>query len=219
MAASVEDDVLVDFVADQDDVRPVDDGCELPHVVGRPRRPGRIVRRVDEDRARTWRDGAPHLIPVHRVVRIPQAHEHRRAAAQADDGHVRVVARLEQHDLVAGLHERGERGKQACRRSGGDHDFGQGVVLRSVELLHFRRNAFAQRHDPGHRRVLVVPVAHRPGHGLDERRVAIEIGETLRQVDRLVLVGELRLDRKNADADVGQFRGDGHGRGHDVPTF
>ena len=113
VAAAVEDDVLVDLVADQDDVGAVDDRRQLPHVVGRPRRAGRVVRRVDENRARARRDRAPHLVPVHRVIRIAQADEHRRAAAQANHRHVRVVARLEQHHLVAGLHEGGQRREQA----------------------------------------------------------------------------------------------------------
>ncbi len=62
--AAVEDDVLVDFVADQQDVGAVDERGQLPHVVGRPRRAGRVVRRVDEDRARPRRDRALHLVPV-----------------------------------------------------------------------------------------------------------------------------------------------------------
>jgi len=33
VAAIVEDDVLVDFITDQDDVRSIDDRLQLPHVV------------------------------------------------------------------------------------------------------------------------------------------------------------------------------------------
>ena len=88
---------------------------------------GRVVRRVHQDQPGPRRDGAPHLVPVHPVVGIAEADEDRRAAAQADDRHVGVVARLEQQDLVARLHERGQGRVEAGRRARGDDHLGRGV--------------------------------------------------------------------------------------------
>jgi hypothetical protein len=78
----------------------------------------------------------------------------------------------------------------------------------AVALLHLCGNGFAQRQHTRHRRVLVVACSHRRRDGFDQRRVAIEVGEPLRQVDGLVLVGELGHHRKDADANVGQLRFD-----------
>src|SRR5687767_15172331 len=69
VATAVEDDVLVDLVADQQEVAAVDDLRQLPHVLDGPRDPRRIVRRVNQDGARSRGDRASNLVPVDAVVR------------------------------------------------------------------------------------------------------------------------------------------------------
>ena len=53
------------------------------------------------------------------------------------------------------------------------------------------------------RRVLVVPRRHRIAHGLQQLRVALEIGEALAQVDRAVFGGQLRHHGEDGGADLG----------------
>ena len=164
--------------------------------------------RVEHDHPRPRRDGAPHRVPVDRVVGEPQRHEDRRPAAQHDRRHIRVVARLEHDDLVART-DRGRDGVEdpfrAARRDG---DFGLGVVAPAGEPFVLGGDRLAQPQDALHRRVLILPAAHVRGDGVDERRVAVEIGKALREVDRVQLGRKTRHHREDRRADRRQLRVD-----------
>ncbi len=125
-----------------------------------------------------WRDRAPHLVPVDAIVGIAQAREHGRAAAESNDRHIRVVAGLEQQDLVARLDECGERGVQPRRRTGRDLDLGLRIEGGAVAGCDFAGDRLAQRQHAGHGRVLVVAGTHGARHGVDQRRIAVEVRES-----------------------------------------
>ena len=83
-----------------------------------------------------------------------------------------------------GLHEREDRGEDRLRRAGGDRDLGRRVVAAAVQRLDLGGDRLAQRRHAGHRRVLVVAGAHRRVDGVEQLRIAVEIGEALAEVDR-----------------------------------
>ena len=96
-----------------------------------------------------------HFLPVDAVVGKLEPHVHRLAAVDLDRGHVAVVGGLEHDHFVAGPDEGGDRGENAVRGAGRDRDFVLGIVVGAVERGNLVGDALAQRHDAGHRRVLV----------------------------------------------------------------
>ena len=66
------------------------------------------------------------------------------------------------------------------------------------------RHRLAQRRHAGHRRVLVQARAHRGVHRVEQRRVAVEVGEALAEVDRAVLGGQRRHHGEDGGADLRQ---------------
>ena len=155
-----------------------------------------------------------HFVPVDAVVGRTERGEHRDAAAQRHGRHVGIVDRLKQQDFVARMHERGERREEAFGRAGGHRDLGDRVVAAAVQLLDLRRERLAQREHAGHRRVLVVPLAHVARDGVDQLGRRIEVGKPLRQIDRADLVGQARHDREDADAARRELRRYGSNLGH-----
>ena len=119
---AVVDQVLVDLVGDDPQIvarRPLDDRLE-PGARDHP--PGRVVRRVDVDRAGAR--GAVRLETLDRGLgRIDAAverHLDRRAVERAHDAlDQRPVGREQQH-LVAGLEDRADDGAERAGGAGGD---------------------------------------------------------------------------------------------------
>ena len=216
--AAVEDDVLVDLVAQDEDAGAVDDGGQLADVRGRQRRAGRVVRRVEEDHPRPRRDGAADRVPVDAVGRKLQRHVDRRRAAEEDRRHVRVVAGLEDDDFVAAADGGGDRVEDRFRAAGGHRHFALGIVAAAVRLLVLRRDRLTQPHQPLHRRVLVLAPPHVGGDGVDQRRIAVEVGKALRQVDRADLGRQPRHHREDRRPDRRQLRLADHAVHSKVPV-
>src|SRR3546814_7354701 len=82
-----------------------------------------------------------------------------------------------------------------------------GVRVRSVavDALCLGCDRVAQRRDAGHRRVLVVAVAHRTIELIDQTPRYGKIRETLPEVDRAVFGGKLRHDGTDGGADLRQL--------------
>ncbi len=109
VAHPVEDDVLVHLVAHDRDRRTLDETRQLGDVLRSKDDGGGIVRRVDHDHARARGDRGAHLVPRHGVVRISQRDHHRRAAADLDRWHVRVIAGLEDDHFVTRMDDGRDR--------------------------------------------------------------------------------------------------------------
>ena len=124
------------------------------------------------------------------------------AAGQLDVRAVAVVARVEHDHLVAGADEGEHGGEDRLRRAGGDGDLARRVVAMAVERLDLGGDALAQERHAGHRRVLVEAAAHRRVDGVDQRRVAVEIGEALAEIDGAVLQRQRRHHGEDGRADV-----------------
>ena len=157
------------------------------------------------------RDGGGDLVEVGAEGAGRERHAHHHAAGQLDIGHVAVVAGLQHDDLVARVHDGQDDGQDGLRGAGGDGDLARGVVAVAVDRLHLGRNGLAQRRHAGHGRVLVQAALHGVGHGIDQARVALEIGEALAQVDRTFFGGQRRHDGEDGGADVGQAALEGRG--------
>ncbi len=213
MRAAVVDHVLVDLVADQQHVGRAQQRGQAVEVLRAPDRRGRVVRRVDDQRARARPDRRGDAIEVGAEAARGQRHAHQPAAGKLDAGAVAVVARLEHDDLVARVHAGQDRGEDRLRRAGGDGDVVRRVVAVAVQGLDLGRQRLAQRGHAGHRRVLVVALAHRRADLLDQPRVAVEVRKALAEVDRAMLLGERRHDREDRRADLRQPAGQGWGAG------
>ena len=147
------------------------------------------------------RDRAPDGVPVDRIVRKPQRDDDRHAAVQLDGGHVRVVARLEDDHFVAGVHARGDRAEDRLRRARSDRDLGFRIVGPSVRREVHPGDRLTQRQYARHRRILVAARAHVARHRFDQFRIAVEVGESLRQIDRPHIGREPRHHREDRRSD------------------
>jgi len=116
---------------------------------------------------------------------------HRLAADGFNRRHVGVIDRVEDDHLVAGMNQRGNRGEQGLGRAGGDGDFAVDIVAGAIQRLDLGRDGGAQFGHAGERRVLVAAGEHVAMHGVEQRRLGLEIGKALRQVHRAAIGSEL----------------------------
>ena len=157
----IEHDVLVDLVGQQQHAGLGDDALERREIGVVQHTTGGVVREVDQQQPRPWRDRGADPVPVGRIAaRGIERHEHRTPAGEFDRRHVAVVRRLEHDDFVARLNEREHRRHDGLRCACRDRDLGVGVVAVAVQRRVLAGNRRAQRRDARHRRVLVVTAAH-----------------------------------------------------------
>ena len=109
-------------------------------------------------------------------VRV-QWHPHHTPAGQHDVGHVTVVASFQHDHLVTGLHQRRDGGEDGLRGAGSDGDLGVGIAVPSGQRADLAGNGRAPRGHTGHRRVRVVARLHRAADGLQQPRIAVEVGK------------------------------------------
>ena len=203
---AVVDHVLVDLVADHDDRRVPDDRRELVEIGSGQHAGAGVVRRVEQDEPRSRRDRGADRVPVDPVIRERQRQRHRGGAGELHRRHVAVVRRLEDDDLVAGMRERLDGREDRLRRAGRHGDLVDRVVAAPVQPQDLGRDRLAQRRHARHRRILVVPGAHRRGDEVDQRRVDRIVGKALAEVDGAVLLGERRHHAEDRGARGGQLR-------------
>ena len=103
------------------------------------------------------------------------------------------------------MHDRGKRGLNGLRGTGGDGDFVCGVVMTAIKCGRLLRDPFAQRKNTGHRRILVVTCAHGGIHHVDETRIAFEIRKALPEIDCADFLRKCGHGGENGGADVRKF--------------
>ena len=175
---------------------------------------GRVVRRVDDDHARLRRNRGGNLVPVHAKIRQRQFDWNGRGALQTHDRAVAIERRLKVDHFVARMHERADRRVQTFARTRDHGDFARRVIAHAVQRLNLVGERFAQCGNAGHRRVLVMASAHGLRDALDQLRIRREVRRALRQIQRVVLCGQLADHGKNRRANVRQFRAGLHGALH-----
>ncbi len=190
---AVEDHVFVHLVGDGDGVvlvAQLSDQLQFRSIEDPTRR---VVRRVDDDGPRSFRECGAQRLGVDAEVRRLQRDVPQRGARHRGIGPVRVVHRLDEHDLVSLGHET-EKARGECFRAPRRHgDLVTGVHGDPGSRREPVGDPLHERQDPEAPRILVVAVTHRSGRGvLDEVRT-IEVGEPLSQIDRIV------FDRQTGD--------------------
>jgi len=206
---AVEHHVFVDLVADQQGVGVLQQGGQLFELATRPHGGAGVVWTVDQDHSRARRQGRCDALEVRAEAARRQRHTHHAASGQFDVRRVAVVARFQHHHLVARVHGAQDGRQDALRGARRDGDFAAGVIAVAVQLRQLVGHALAQQRDARHRRVLVQAVAHGRCDGVDQGRVAVEIGKALAQVHRACFLRQRRHDGEDGGAHLGQSAGQG----------
>ena len=208
----VEHQVLVDLVGDRDQVVLAARRSAIVSSSARGQHPaGRVVRRVDEDRARLGRDRGAQLVRVEAPVRRVQRHRHQARAGHLGRRAVGVIGGVEGEHLVVGLAQAEDRG--------GDR------LGRAHRHLHVRRPR-GRRSAAGARRSPARSVGT-PGSGaywLCPLRIAAcaasstaagpsSSGKALAEIDGAGLDGQRRHLGEDRDPEAAQPRSD-HGAGN-----
>ena len=152
----VEGEVLVDLVADHQDVvlrRPA--GRSRPDRPGSSTTPVGLCGELINNAFVRGVNAAASSSMIKSEVGTEQPDADPGAAGQIDRCRVRVVERFERDHLVAGIDERQDRGRQRLGRAGGDQHLGVRVVVQAVVALRVIADRLPQRLDAASRRVLV----------------------------------------------------------------
>ena len=210
MPSTVEDDVLVDFVGNQEDVGTAQHSGQLAQVVFPQHRARRVVRAVDHQHAGARGDGVLHFLPVHGESLRIQGHMHGLGSCQVDGRLVTVVGRVQHDHFLARPHHRMDRIEDRLGGPAGHGDLGIGVHLGAVAAQRLVRDGLAQHRYAGHRCVLVMAGMHGSGQFVHQSLRHGEIGKALAQIDRAVFGGQLGHDGEDGGAYLGQLGFEGH---------
>ena len=203
VADTAEYHVLIDFVANDHNVGAAHQRVERFKISGTPYRPAGIVRRVDDDHAGPRRNQRLDLIPIRQVIGGAEQGMHHPAAIQFDRRAVSVIDWRENDGLIARPDAGGDGGKDGLGGASGHRDLVLNIIVSAIKRRHLGANGGAQRCHAGHRCVLVLARGHVVGHPLQQTLRRIEVGKSLRQIDRAVLRRQARHDRENSGADPG----------------
>ncbi len=176
---AVEDDVLVDLVAEHVAFVGPEHVGEAVEIGRREDRARGVVRRVQHDEPRALADGRGESVPVDAETRRHERHVHGAAAREPDRGLVGIVGRIQHDGLVAGRHEGRDGAEQRLGRAGRDRDLRRRIGAHAEATLELLGDRRAQLLGTGHRRVLIPTGAHMPLDELDEPRGRLEIRKPL----------------------------------------
>ena len=203
-APAVEDDVLVDLVADQVGVVA---GRQLGHdlqLLPRPHLGRRVLGVVDQHQLGASREGGAQLVGVEAPRGWVQVDEAGNAPTPADHGQVAVVERLEHDHLVARLDEAEQRGGEGLGGAGGHHRLPRPVDVEAVEAAAVGGDGLAQLGDSHHRGVLVPAVHGLAGGALQHVEGEALVGEALAEVDGPVLFRQTGHHLEDRGSEAGQ---------------
>jgi len=163
---AVEDEVLVDLVGDHPGVMLARQGADQVQLGPAEHLAGGVVRGVQQDQPGLRGECRPQRRLVDREVRKAQHGCTPRGSGQGDRGGIRVVVRLEHHDLITRLAQAQDHGSDRFGCPGSDQDLVGGVDGEPVEPSLVLGNRGQQLGDTGSRRILVAPGADRVDGGL-----------------------------------------------------
>ena len=192
MFFAVIDDVFVDLVGDGECVilfAEVRDEC---HFFKREHFACRVVRRIDDDGFRLFVEEACQFIMVERVVGCIEFDITRCRAAKHDVRTVVFVERFEDDDFVTGVDRRKKRCDHAFGRAAANGDLTFGIERDTVVALYFVDDGITELFRAPRDGVLVVVVVDSTMGGILECLRCRKIGESLREIDGLVLIGNAR---------------------------
>ncbi len=201
--------VLVDLVGHRD--APVAHAEVADRLEFRPaQHPSRRVgRRVDDDGAGAGAEGRGQPVEVQRAARL-EGDEHRARVGEDGVRAVVLVERLEDHHLLARVHQREQRGDHRLGGAAGDGDLAVRIHRHAVPEPVLVGQRLAQPLRPPGDGVLVDVGFDGPHRGPLEQLRRREVGEALRQVDGVVLPGEPGHAADHGFAEAGGAAGHAH---------
>jgi hypothetical protein len=206
MPAAVEQEVLVDLVADRiDAVFQAEPGNRLK-LLHREHLAGRVHRVVDQDRLRVFRKGVLERAQVQPPVRRGDAEADGNSPGPLYQRQIAVIERLDEDHLVARLQQSQEGVGQGLGRTRGHHDLRLPVDVEPVEALVGGGDGLTQFGQSQHRRILVRPLHQRiGGHATNVLR-PVHIGKALPQIDGAARDGKSRHGFENRGGKAGEHR-------------
>ena len=188
--APIVENAVIDLVRDQHQVVLEHHVGHAGDLLGVKDATGRIVGGIEYQRSRARGDGPVQLFCIQPVVWRFQRQGHRLGPGKDGRRDIVLVGRLNDQHLVAGI----QQGQQRCVHRF-CHATGDGDVFGRIDFpaqplgVHFGQFLAQGGVAPG-RRVLVVAVVDRLGGGFLEGERRIKVGESLAQVDGVVLHGQ-----------------------------
>jgi len=164
---AVEYQVFVDLIADQVDIAVADQFGQLVQLGAADQRASRVVRGVEDDHARAWRQRGLDLLKVQCKALQAQLHMDTASPGQFDRGLIAVVAGIEHDDFIATADHRLDRTEDRSRGTGGDGHFAVRVDRGAIAASDLARHLLTQRRKAGHRGVLVMPAGNMFAHGIE----------------------------------------------------
>ena len=220
---AVEHHVFVDLVADQQHIGRRQKVLQLQHVRLAPHGGAGVVRAVDHQGACFGADGGGYPIEIRPECARLERYTHGGTTGQFDIRYVAVITRVQHNHFVAAPYNRQDGTDDGLGGAGGNRDLGRGVVVAppkgSMPGAQFGANGIAQQRYTGHRRVLVQAALHRIRYRIDQGRVAVEIGETLAQIDGAFFGRQRGHDGEDGGADGREFGDKLRGTGNHGVAF
>ncbi len=147
----------------------------------------RVHRAVHQDQLGLVAECRAKLRLINLPVRRIEADKFRNPAGKLDHRQVAIIEWLKQDHLVTRIDQAEHAGRQRLRRAGGNQHIRLPIDAEAVEPRVVRGYGLPKLRDAHHRRILVRSFLSRPGGGMADIGRTILIGETLPQVDRLML--------------------------------
>ncbi|MNL50404.1 hypothetical protein D3C87_1734180 [compost metagenome] len=151
MGHAVKHQVFVDFVAENVNVAATNQIRQLIQFGTTDQRPARIVRRIENNHPRAWRDRLSELLEIDGKIVQPELHMHATPASQFRGRFVTVVARIENDDFVAAVDNGLNRAEDPLGGARRDGHFVVGIDMDAVAAGDLRHHLLTQRRQPGHR--------------------------------------------------------------------
>ncbi len=161
-------------------------------LAARENAPGGIVRSIDDHRPGARRERGSQSLGVEFPIRTLHRNEHGLGAGKNRVRAIVLVERFEHDDFIAGIDQRQENRRHGFGRATGDRDLPFRIDLHAVPPVVFLGDCQSQSGGAPGDCVLIDVSVDRGARCILHRRGHREIGKSLREVDRIRIVGDPR---------------------------
>ena len=203
---ALEHEVLVHLVGHDERIVPMREFYEQAQDLRTEHRPGGVVWVVDQNDARSVRDGGADVVGVGLELWRAEWHGTQPCSAQRDHCRVGVVERFEGHHFVAHVCQSENSGSQGFGGPGRDEDLGRRVDDQTVKPRLVAGDCLTQNRHAAPGRVLVYTCRDRIAGRPNNLDGPILVGEALPQVNRSGSRGERRHFGENRRAELSAGR-------------
>ena len=215
MPRAVVDEILVNFIGEDEEVVLDGEGGDGFEFGGREDFAAGVRGRVDDDAAGAGRDGGAEGVEVHRPAGRGEGDGCGVHAQGAQGVQVIAVKRFEEDDFVAGIEEGHAGGLERGRRAGGDQDFAVRIGGHAVVACQLFGDRLAEGRDAVEAGVDVQALGDgfdgAGGDGLRDFGIADALGQ-VNAADAVAFDGHganFRLDQAGRDGAEAEFLGYG----------